>query len=245
MKNYKTKDFSGGFEDVDLKKGVVVGYLADFNSKDSDRDIIRKGSFLKSIQERGPKSARPRIKHLMNHNIDWPVGRFDVLEEDTKGLRYESFAGRHTNGRDFLLMVEDGIITEHSIGYKTVQEIQRADYNELIELYLMEGSSLTCWGANERTPIVGVKSEDFGAVASLMGRMEKLIKGLRNGSYSDAAMSRLELELEQIQSQLKALIDEAPSKEERPGEETPTDLPEGPPVEKNDEGLEALTYLFT
>ena len=42
-------------KDIDGKKGIVTGYFADFNSIDSDGDIIRPGAFSKSISEWGPK----------------------------------------------------------------------------------------------------------------------------------------------------------------------------------------------
>ena len=56
MKNiYTTKFISAEIKDIDTKQGIVAGYFANFNTLDSDGDIIRKGAFNQSIQEWFPK----------------------------------------------------------------------------------------------------------------------------------------------------------------------------------------------
>lgn len=166
--SYKNGSLSASFKDADAKKGIVTGYFSTFDNVDSDGDIIRKGAFLKTIREQGPNSQQPRIKHLMNHNPSMPLGKLTDLKEDSSGLYYESKIGTHTLGSDFIKMVESDLITEHSIGYRTMKRNQLQDYEgymknpaggwfELTELKLMEGSSLTAWGANPLTPITGMK----------------------------------------------------------------------------------------
>ena len=74
---YSYKDFSTltlGIKDVDGKKGIVTGYASDFDSLDSDGDVIKKGAFAKTLSLNGPKSQKPRIKHLLNHNATQPLG---------------------------------------------------------------------------------------------------------------------------------------------------------------------------
>ena len=56
---------------ADEKKGIVEGYASIFGNIDSDKDMIMPGAFSKTITERGPGSAKPRIKHLWQHN-SWP-----------------------------------------------------------------------------------------------------------------------------------------------------------------------------
>lgn len=205
------KNTGNSIKDVDAKKGIVQGYFSNFNSKDSDGDIIMPGAFTKTLLENGPASTKPRIKHLLNHRTDQPLGRLETLQEDGFGLLYESKIGSHTLGKDFILMVEDGLITEHSIGFRIIKENKQGDDNFISELQLWEGSSLTAWGANENTPLVGMKSMNFETLAD---RMNRIVKGLRNGSYSDEAFEMLEIELLQIQKAFKDLsaipVEEAP-----------------------------------
>jgi HK97 family phage prohead protease len=208
--NYKDTpvgDTPIGFKDVDGKKGIVTGYFAAFDNVDADGDIIRKGAFDKTIKETGPKSSKPRIKHLMNHDTASPLGLLVELKEDDKGLYYESKLGKHSLGTDFVKMVESGLITEHSIGYRTIKRNQLQDYEgymknpsagwfELTELKLWEGSSLTAWGANMETPITGMKAED--KVNAVNNRIDLLCKAFRNGTFSDSTFDLLEIELQQL-----------------------------------------------
>ena len=198
-------------KDVDGKKGIVTGYFSDFNSIDSDGDIIKPGAFQKSISQNGPQSSKPRIKHLLNHDSSKPLGVLEVLKEDTKGLYYESRLGTHSLGVDFIKMVDSGLISEHSIGFQTVKYNQLKPWNEwkqgeaareLTELKLYEGSSLTAWGANMNTPLTGLKTEQN--VRKINDRIDILIKSLRDGTFSDETFDLLEIELKQMQ---QAMID--------------------------------------
>jgi HK97 family phage prohead protease len=199
---FEVKTSTVAFKDIDTKKGIVVGYFSCFNSKDSDGDIILPGAYTKSITERGPKSAKPRIKHLLDHNKTKAVAVIQDLEEDAIGLKYESKAGRHKDGQDWLLMCEDGIITEHSVGFETIKEDKKSDANYMSELLLWEGSSLQSWGANSSTPIVGIKSLK---IEELNSRFELIEKCIRNGKYSDEVFPQLDKELKAIKHLLSIL----------------------------------------
>lgn len=174
-----TKNSGQGFKDVDSTKGIITGYFAAFNILDSDGDVIEKGAFSKTISERGPDGTK-RIKYLQDHDRYKAVGVLKSLEEDTYGLKYTGKVGRHTVGQDFLKMVQDEIITEHSFGYKIIKEQKEADGNHLKELYLFEGSGLQVDAANPHTPILGVKSKE-----DIVLLFDALEKALKNGTYSD------------------------------------------------------------
>lgn len=212
-------------KDVDGKKGIVTGYFSDFNSIDSDGDIIKPGAFQKSISQNGPQSSKPRIKHLLNHDSSKPLGVLEVLKEDTKGLYYESRLGTHSLGVDFIKMVDSGLITEHSIGFQTIKYNQLKPWNEwkpgeaakeLTELKLYEGSSLTAWGANMNTPLTGLKTEQ--KVRKINDRIDILIKSLRDGTFSDETFDLLEIELKQMQQAMIDLTTE-PEQTTQPDEE--------------------------
>lgn len=204
---YKNLDLSCSIKDIDGKKGVVSGYFAKFDNVDADGDIIRKGAFAKTIMENGPQSSQPRIKHLQNHNPAQPLGKLTHLAEDSKGLAYESQIGTHTLGQDFLKMVESGLISEHSIGYRTIKRNQLQDYEgfmknpkngwfELTELKLWEGSSLTAWGSNPLTPITGVKGTVD--VQTIIDRQKAIEKFCRQTTATDETIELLLLEAKQL-----------------------------------------------
>jgi len=155
---YKTLELE--VKDVDKKEGIISGYFSAFNIKDSDGDIIRPGAFARSIQEWGP-DTKGRIKHLMNHNTSQPLGKILELKEDSYGLFYRSKIGSHSLGQDFIKMVESDLIREHSIGFKDITPNDKKkgdDGNNMTDLKLYEGSSLTFWGANEFTQITELKA---------------------------------------------------------------------------------------
>lgn len=213
---YSHKDNSGApaVKDVDGKKGIVTGYFADFKSLDSDGDIIMPGAFTDSIAAAGPAAAKPRIKHLMNHDISMPLGVLNVLKEDNKGLYYESQTGTHSLGVDFIKMAESGLITEHSIGYRTIkfnqvtpwQDAKEGDVQrELTKLKLYEGSSLTAWGANPNTPLTGMKAEI--EINKLLNKQEAIEKFCRDSTATDETIDLLLIynkQLVQLITDLKA-----------------------------------------
>lgn len=203
----KHTHLSGSIKDADPKLGIVTGYFNAFNNVDSDGDIIRLGAFAKTINETGPASSNPRIKHLFNHNTSQPLGKLLKLEEDAKGLYYESQTGTHQLGVDFVKMVESGLITEHSIGFKTIKRNQLQDYEgymknpqmgwfEITEVKLWEGSSLSAWGANELTPITGLKSET--GLNALVERQKAIESFCRKSTASDETIELLLLECKQL-----------------------------------------------
>jgi hypothetical protein len=97
-------------------------------------------------------------------------------------------------------MVEDGLINEHSIGFVTIKQKNMGGYNEITEVKLYEGSSLQGWGANEMTPITGMKN--FETVSVMM---DNIMKAIKNGKYTDETFAKLELQFLQLQKELADL----------------------------------------
>lgn len=206
---YSYKDFAIAeplvFKDIDGKKGIVTGYFADFDTIDSDGDVIKKGAFARTITATGPNSPKPRIKHLMNHNVSQPLGVITDLKEDSKGLYYESKIGTHSLGADFIKMAESGLITEHSIGYRTIKYNQVKPWEdwkdgevarELTEVKLYEGSSLTAWGANPNTPLTGLKNEI--EINKLINKAEAIEKFCSESTATDETIEMLLLYNKQL-----------------------------------------------
>lgn len=180
---------------ADAKEGIIEGYLSAFGNVDAYGDIMMPGAFTKSIMERGPKSAKPRIKYLLNHDVSKAVGVFTELSEDSYGLKYIAKAGDWTLGQDYLKMVEGGAITEHSIGFQTIkwERDQNKDQVKLLEIKLWEGSGLTGWGVNEATPITAVKSLDY-----YESRIKALEAFVRNTDATDECIQMLMIEIKQL-----------------------------------------------
>jgi len=196
------KGFDLSFKDIDTNKGIVTGYFAAFDTKDSDGDLIEKGSFQKTIQERGPQ-GKQLIKWLLDHDKYKAIGKLTELREDNFGLYYEGKVGRHSLGKDFMLMVEDGIINQHSFGYRIIKDQYDRDsnVNRIKELMMFEGSPIQFLGANQNTPIVGIKS-----LEDAMQMCEKLNKFIATSEATDETLKQLDEKLKSLRMEIEPLI---------------------------------------
>jgi HK97 family phage prohead protease len=215
---YKTLELE--IKDVDTKEGIVSGYFSAFNIKDSDGDVIHPGAFVKSITDWMPKG---RIKHLMNHDPSKPLGKIIELKEDDYGLFYRSKLGTHALGQDFVKMVESDLIKEHSIGFNdlTPMDQRKGDgFNNITNVKLYEGSSLTGWGANEFTPLIEMKG--LVKIEALKARLNSFEKFVRNTDATDETIELCIIQIKQL-GQIIEDLTSIPTVAETPGEQKGTD----------------------
>jgi HK97 family phage prohead protease len=205
------KGLNQGFQDADMKQGVVSGYFAVFGNKDLDGDIIEPGAFTKTIMERGPE-GKQLIKYLLDHDKNKVVAKITNLYEDNKGLRYEAKIGTHAAGQDFQKMIESELINQHSFGFRTIKEQfdQQAKANLIKEVMMYEGSAVQFLGANPETTFIDLKSE--ADAFEYLSRLEKFVK------TSDATDETLEKLENQLKSLLEFLKPDEPTLEEKKAE---------------------------
>ena len=201
MKEFKYGAPCTEVKDINIKDRIVQAYYFNSQTVDSDGEIISLDAYDKSITERGPKSSMPRIKHLFNH---WEgTGILQELGKDEKGGWFISKLGRHSVGRDTLLMYEDGLITEHSHGFETInasnEVIEGKDIRRIKEGILWEVTSLDKWGANMNTPVMkSLEDRNYWTK-----RIDKLMKALSSGTYTDETFELLEIQLIQIKEMIR------------------------------------------
>jgi len=215
MNSFKTKDISYEVKDMDMTKGQVILYASRFNNIDSDGDIIELGAFAKTIKENGPE-GKNRIKHLYQHDSWNPIGKPLDMSEDSSGLLITSYISDIKNG-DYRKLYEQGIITEHSIGFIPMKEEhdREANINHIKEVKLFEYSSVT-WGANEDTPVVGMKGmNQIEKSAFLVKRMDALSKALSCGTFTDETFVQIQTHYEQVKAAILETL-----KEVKPPEST-------------------------
>ena len=220
---YNYKSFNLEVKDVDTKQGVVTGYFSAFGNVDSDGDIMMPGAFKRSIQDWGPE-GKGRIKHLLNHDPSKPLGKIQVLKEDEYGLYYESKVGKHNLGQDYIKMIESGLIAEHSIGFKTLREQKSGEANQIHEVMLFEGSSLTAWGANEATPLLGMKN--MNNIEQIQDQIKSFEKFIRNSDVTDETIDLCMLKVKQLAELIERMsstkaVDETPAQQKE--EEVPVE----------------------
>ena len=214
MKDFKKYQTKGAFQvkDVDIKTRRVTIMLSKFDNIDSDGDVIRKGAFSKSIQDRGPESPSNRkIAFLRYHDWEQQIGKFISLEETGDGLVAIGELGRSSKGNDALLDYQDGIIKEHSIGFNYIQDKMdlvtagSGDFWDIKEVALWEGSAVT-FGANALTPTLDVsKGNKPELIDKLNEKMSGLISAIKSGG-TDERLYNIEMALKVCQTQFNTLL---------------------------------------
>lgn len=197
-KDYSIASHKALIKDIDESQGIVSGYFSVFGNVDSDGDMIMPGAFKKTLSEN-----IGRIRHLNQHNPLQPLSRPTVLKEDSYGLYFESHISRTSYGRDVIQLYADGVVDEHSIGFNTIQQQKAQGYNELTELKLWEGSTVT-WGANEMARATGMKSM---TKEQLIDKMGSVVKALKNGKYeNEEIFDILDLYFKQLQQHISEIM---------------------------------------
>lgn len=185
--------------DIDDSSNRVVAYIAAFGNKDRNGDIIRKGAFSKTIQERGPQGTN-EIWMLANHNENIQIGKPTELMEDEYGLKSTIKLADTTAGRDAKALYKDGFINYHSIGFITVKKERKSSVRELTEIKLFEGSYVL-WPANlgAKTQSVDLKSLDITSMNDFDNILQKMYYFCRNSDATDELLSSMEKNLKEMQ----------------------------------------------
>lgn len=184
---YKAAPIGDQLIDYDEKNGIVKGYGSYFDNKDSDMDIIRKGAYLKTIQENGD-----RVKYLYQHDMMQPIGKMKELYEDKKGLVFVAEIPKTQLGNDVMELMKAGVITENSVGIMPIVKENKGDYRELREVKLYEISAVTL-AANDQAKILDVKG--LKNIDQVYKRYDNICKLLRKGNISNDMGYALESEI--------------------------------------------------
>jgi len=140
-------------------KGTFTGYGSIFGNEDQGSDIMQKGAFTKSLEQR-PAS---KVKLLYQHKTDEPIGIFESMYEDEKGLFVKGRLAMGTQkGREAYELLKMGALDGMSIGFRADPDKQGYNENKrgtrtLKEVDLME-ISLVTFPMNERALIENVKA---------------------------------------------------------------------------------------
>ena len=168
-------------DDNDEEKGVFQGYGSIFGNKDLGNDVVVQGAFAKSIGRKGAKA----VKMLYQHRPDEPIGVFDEIIEDNRGLKVKGRLAMGTQrGREVYELMKMGALDGLSIGYRVSPK--GADYDErgkkrmLKEVDLMEISAVT-FPMNPKARVAQVKGADRS-----IREWEEILRDAGNLSRSEA-----------------------------------------------------------
>ena len=93
---------------ADTDRRIISGYASVFDVLDSYGDVVRRGAFSETIEERFRKV--PRIKMLWQHRPDLPIGLPVDMKEDRKGLWVSGKVSETRLGDESLRLISDGVV---------------------------------------------------------------------------------------------------------------------------------------
>jgi HK97 family phage prohead protease len=169
------------------------GYASTFGNLDRGDDIVMPGAFLKSITEMQPKL-------LWQHDHAEPIGVFEEIKEDAKGLFVRGKLPKKDTFVDGRVIPQIGIgsINSMSIGYWTVKSEYdtETDIRKLVEVKLYE-ISLVSIPMNPEAMITAFKGVDIGKDFEFqnIGQVSKFLKGkgLTNKEANDIVFALKEI----------------------------------------------------
>lgn len=174
---------------VDGAKNQIEAYASIFDYVDAGKDRVKQGAFVKTLRDDASRK-NSRIKALWQHDPWSPVGVPAEIQEDSKGLYTLTKISKTTLGKDLMILVEDGVVNELSIGFNTVKDAwdDNTGIRDLVELKLWEYSFVT-WGMNDLASVEGVKSlDDLWRYVDIVFDVQRAVKAGRVLSQKDMTM---------------------------------------------------------
>ncbi|MGF1503114.1 MAG: HK97 family phage prohead protease [Paracoccaceae bacterium] len=123
--------------------GRLKGYASLFGVPDQSGDVVAPGAFRASLARLSAEGRR--VKFLWQHDPAQPIGIWDKVREDERGLYVKGrLVTEVSRAREAACLIEAGALDGLSIGYRTVMA-QRDEQGRrlLTELDLWEVSVVT------------------------------------------------------------------------------------------------------
>lgn len=141
----KFSRFGEGLEVTEKIKGgtEISGYASLFGSVDQGGDVVEAGAYATSLK--AVTAAGRSIKMLWQHDPAQPIGVWDEVREDARGLWVKGrILDQVEKGREAVALIAAGAIDGLSIGYRTVKASKNTKGQRLLsELELWEVSLVT------------------------------------------------------------------------------------------------------
>ncbi len=138
---HKFSRFGG---DIEVRDGVEIsGYASLFGDADQGGDVVEPGAYAASLDV--VQAAGRSIKMLWQHDPAQPIGVWDEVREDGRGLWVKGrILDSVAKGREAAALIAAGAMDGLSIGYRTVKATKNTKGQRLLsELELWEVSLVT------------------------------------------------------------------------------------------------------
>jgi len=156
---------------------VVAGHASLFGIRDRGGDVVAPGAYGAALARLAAQGERVRM--LWQHDQAQPIGLWDEVVEDARGLRVRGrILTGVARGREAAALLKAGAVDGLSIGYRTKRaEPLPGGGRKLIELELWEVSLVTfpmLPGAR-----IAVKAAGWSRIGTLAAGLEGAARALR------------------------------------------------------------------
>jgi len=194
----------------------------------------KKGNKIKHLKDHEWSDVIARIDVLDEREVDFNGQKLT-------GIYHESFYPESNDSNDQLIKIQEGLIDDRSIGFRYMDlafaekesniESERQTWDQFYplalnpekadnagffwavkEIKLFEGSDVA-FGANELTPMLGMKSDVDKAIVinKLYTKLDAMTALFKNGNLTDEGFHTLEMESLQIKSYIASIVNSEPS----------------------------------
>lgn len=178
----KTKAFALQIKALD-DVGTIEGYASVFGVRDSFNEVVVPGAFSDGLARHRREGTYPLM--LWQHDSDAPIGVWDDLADDGKGLfaKGKLAIGANVPEADKAYsLLKIGAVRGLSIGYREVdvEPSANGEPRKLIKLDLME-ASIVSFPANRRAAVESVKSAEDDDIITKWKRFEEWARRIGDG----------------------------------------------------------------
>ncbi len=170
--------FSPLGKDLTVTEGTLIeGYASVFGARDQGGDVVEAGAYAASLKRLAARGGR--VKMLWQHDPARPIGVWDEVREDARGLWVKGrILTEVAQGREAAALVGAGAIDGLSIGYRTLKARKDdAGRRMLAEVELWEVSLVTFPMLTEAR--VAAKAEE-GAEAAVLRELTEAFRDARS-----------------------------------------------------------------
>lgn len=136
--------FRGFDGDLKLREGAeIAGYASLFGAADQGGDVVQAGAYARSLAQLASQGRS--VKMLWQHDPTRPIGVWDEVREDARGLYVKGrLLTDVARAREAAALIAAGAIDGLSIGYRTLKATKDdKGRRRLSELELWEVSLVT------------------------------------------------------------------------------------------------------
>lgn len=145
---------------------VIEGYASLFGLRDQGGDMVARGAYAKSLERMRARGGRVRM--LWQHDPAQPIGIWDEIREDDKGLwvRGRLLPGV-TRATEAAALIAAGALDGLSIGYRTLRAQKSPKGGRVLEEIELWEVSLVTFPMLREARLDGIKADQSEILAAI------------------------------------------------------------------------------